>query len=44
MCPTNQLVKQQEESQSKPQVEQVKINHGDGGDLKKKMKKRRRCV
>jgi hypothetical protein len=48
-CPTKQLMKQQEEPQPKPQVEQektpqeqVKINHGDGGDLKKKMKKTRR--
>jgi hypothetical protein len=43
------LVKQQEEPQLKPRVEQektpqeqVKINHGYGGDLKKKMKKTRR--
>jgi hypothetical protein len=49
MCPTKQLVKQQEEPQPKPQFEQektpqkqVKINHGDGGDLKKNMKKTRR--
>jgi uncharacterized Zn finger protein (UPF0148 family) len=49
MCPTKQLVKQQEEPQSKPQVEQekipqeqVKINHKDSGDLMKKKKKTRR--
>ena len=42
-------MKQQEEPQPKPQVEQektpqeqVKINHEDSGDLKKKMKKTRR--
>ena len=42
-CPTKQLMKQLEEPQPKPQVEQektpqeqVKINHGDDGDLKKK--------
>ena len=40
MCPTKQVVKQQEEPQSKLQVEQektpqeqIKINHEDGGDL-----------
>ena len=44
-----QLVKQLEEPQPKPQdeqektpQEQVKINHEDGGDLKKKKKKTRR--
>ena len=49
MCLTKQLVKQQEEPQPKPQdeqektpQEQVKINQGDGGDLKKKIKKTRR--
>jgi hypothetical protein len=49
MCPSKQLVKQLEETQPKPQdeqektpQEQVKINHKDGGDLKKKMKKTRR--
>jgi len=42
MCPTKKLVKQQEEPQPKPQVEQektpqeqVKINYEDG-DLKKR--------
>ena len=50
MCPTKQVVKQQEEPQSKPQVEQeektpqeqIKINHKDGGDLMIKKKKTRR--
>ena len=49
MCPTKQLVKQQEEPQPKPQdeqektpQEQVKINHEDGGDLMMKKKKTRR--
>jgi hypothetical protein len=49
MCPTKQLVKQQEEPQPKPQVEQektpqelVKINHKDSGDLMMKNKKARR--
>ena len=49
MCPTKQLVKQLEESQPKPQVEQektpqeqIKINHKDGGDLMM-MKKKCRC-
>ena len=49
MCPTKQLVKQQEKPQPKPQVEQektpqeqIKINHEDGGDLMKKKKKTRR--
>ena len=49
MCPTKQVVKQQEEPQSKPQVEQeektpqeqIKINHEDGGDLMMKKKTRR---
>jgi hypothetical protein len=48
MCPTKKLVKQQEEPQPKPQVEQektpqvqVKINH-EGGDLMMKKKKTRR--
>ena len=47
MCPTKQLVKQLEEPQPKPQVEQektpqeqIKINHEDG-DLIKKKKTRR---
>ena len=49
MCPTKQLVKQQEEPQPKPQVEQektpqeqIKINHEDGGDLMIKKKRTRR--
>ena len=49
MCPTKQLVKQQEEPQLKPYVEQekkpqeqIKINHKDGGDLMIKKKKTRR--
>jgi len=49
MCPTKQLVKQKEESQQKPQVEQekkpqaqVKIYHEDGGDVGMMMKKTRR--
>lgn len=40
MCPTKQLVKQQEEPQPKPQVEQeeklqdqIQVNHEDGGDM-----------
>jgi hypothetical protein len=48
MCPTKQLVKQKEEPQPKPQVEQektpqkqFKINH-EYGDLMKKKKKARR--
>jgi RNase P subunit RPR2 len=50
MCRTKEVVKQREEPQPKPQVEQeetpqeqVKINHKDGGDLmiKKKRKTRR---
>ena len=48
MYPTKQLVKQLEEPQPKPQVEQektpqeqIKINHEDGGDLMKKKKIRR---
>ena len=48
MCATKQLVKQKEEPQPKPQVdqektpkEQIKINHDDGGDLMKKMEKTR---
>jgi len=48
MCPTKQLVKQQEEPQPKPQVEQekkpqvqIKINH-HGDDLIMKKKKTRR--
>ena len=48
MCPTKQLVKQQEEPQPKPQVEQektpqeqVKIYHENGGDLMTKKKKTR---
>ena len=47
MCPTKQLVKQLEEPQPKPQVEQektsqeqIKINHDDG-DLMIKKKTRR---
>ena len=43
MCPTKQLVKQQDESQPKPQVEkpqvQIKINHEDHNDLKKKTRR-----
>jgi hypothetical protein len=46
MCPTKQVVKQQEEHQPKPQdekektpQEQIKINHKDGGDLMMKKKK-----
>ena len=49
MCPTKQLVKQQEEPQPKPQVEQeikphvqIQVNHENGGDMGKKMKKTRR--
>ena len=49
MCPTKQLVKQLEEPQPKPQVEQkktpqeqIKINHEDGGELMIKKKKTRR--
>jgi hypothetical protein len=49
MCPTKLLVKQLEEPQPKPQVEQektpqeqIKINHEDGGDLMIKKKKTRR--
>ena len=49
MCPTKQLVKQLEEPQPKPQVEQektpqeqIKINHEDSGDLMMKKKKTRR--
>ena len=49
MCPTKQLVKQKENPQPKPQVEQektpqeqVKINHEDGGDLMMMKKKTRR--
>ncbi|KAG0532816.1 hypothetical protein BDA96_04G139600 [Sorghum bicolor] len=49
MCPTKQLVKQQEEPQQKPQVEQekkpqaqVKIYHEDGGDMGIMKKKTRR--
>jgi hypothetical protein len=49
MCPTKQLVKQLEEPQPKPQVEQektlqeqVKINQEEGDDLTKKKKKTRR--
>jgi hypothetical protein len=49
MCSTKQLVKQHEEPQPKPQVEQektpqeqVKINHKDGDDLMVKKKKTRR--
>jgi hypothetical protein len=49
MCPTKQLVKQQVKPQPKPLVEQektlqeqIKINHGDDGDLIKKKKKTRR--
>jgi hypothetical protein len=49
MCPTKQLVKQQEEPQSKPQVkqektpqEQIKMNHEDSGDFMIKKKKTRR--
>jgi hypothetical protein len=48
MCPTKQVVKQQEEPQPKPQVEQektpqeqIKINYEDGGDLIMKEKTRR---
>ena len=48
MCPTKQLVKQQEEPQPKSQdeqektpQEQIKINHKDGGDLMVKKKKTR---
>ena len=47
MCPTKQLVKQQDEFQPKPQdkqektpQKQIKINHEDGGDLKKKKTRR----
>jgi hypothetical protein len=46
MCPTKQLVKQQEEPQPKLQVEQeekpqvqIKTNHEDDGDLMMKNKK-----
>ena len=49
MCPTKQVVKQQEEPQPKPQVEhektpqeQIKINHEYGGDLMMMKKKTRR--
>jgi hypothetical protein len=49
ICPTKQLVKQKEEPQPKPPVEQeetpqeqIKINHKDGGDLMMKKKKTRR--
>ena len=49
MCLTKQLVKQLEEPQPKPQVEQentpqeqIKINHEDGGNLMIKKKKTRR--
>ena len=49
ICPTKQLVKQQEEPQPKPQVEQkktpqeqIKINHEDSGELMIKKKKTRR--
>ena len=47
MCPTNQLVKQQEEPQPKPQVEKEKTpksksSHEDGDDLMVKKKKTRR--
>ena len=49
MCPTKQLVKQQEEPQPKLQVEQeikpqvqIQVNHENGGDMGKKMKKIRR--
>ena len=50
MCQTKQVVKQQEELQSKPQVEQeektpqeqIKINHDEGDDLMIKKKKTRR--
>ena len=49
MCLTKQLVKQLEEPQPKPQVEQektpqeqVKIYHEDGGDLMMKKKKKTR--
>ena len=49
MCPTKQLVKQQEEPQPKPQVEQeikpqvqIQVNHENSGDMGKKMKKTRR--
>jgi hypothetical protein len=49
MCPIKQVVKQQEEPQPKPQVEQeetpqeqVKINYEDGGDLMMMMKKKTR--
>ena len=48
MCPTKQLVKQLEEPQPKPQVEQektpqeqIKINHEDGDLMIKKKKTRR---
>jgi hypothetical protein len=48
MCPTKQVVEQQVEPQSKPQVEQekkpqeqIKINHDDGSNLMKKKKTRR---
>ena len=50
MCLIKQVVKQQEEPQSKPQVEQeektpqeqIKINHEEGDDLMIKKKKTRR--
>jgi hypothetical protein len=49
MCPTKQLVKQQEKPQPKPQdkqektpQEQIKINHEDDGDLMMMKKKTRR--
>jgi hypothetical protein len=48
MCPTKQLVKEQEEPQPKPQVEQektpqkqIKINHKDSDDLMMMKKKTR---
>ena len=50
MCPTKEVVKQQEEPQSKPQAEQedkipqeqIKINYEEGDDLMIKKKKTRR--
>jgi hypothetical protein len=49
MCRTKQLVKQQEEPQPKPQVEQekkpqdqIQVNHENGGEMGKKKKKTRR--
>jgi hypothetical protein len=49
MCPTKQMVEQQVEPQSKPQVEQekkpqeqIKINHDDDSNLMMMKKKTRR--